>query len=377
MADNNSHHEDTSVAALEASIRYHVRYSLGKEWQQLSGPELFRAVALAVRDRLVDRMLATEARYRQAHAKRLYYLSIEFLMGRSLSNNLYNLGLFELCQEALRTLGVDLTMLEESERDAALGNGGLGRLAACFLDSLATLDMPGYGYGIHYEYGLFQQEINNGYQQERPDNWLASGTPWEIERIDEACLIPVYGRIEHALDRDGQYNPMWMDWKILIGVPYDLPIVGYGGQTVNYLRLYSARASAEFDMRIFNAGDYLKAVEQKIASETITKVLYPSDAVEAGQELRLVQEYFLVACAIRDIVKKYLRTHTTFEAFSSQVAIQLNDTHPAVAVAELMRVLIDENDLPWEQAWDITQSTLGYTNHTLLPEALEKWSVSL
>ena len=168
---------------------------------------------------------------------------------------------------------MDLTMVEESERDAALGNGGLGRLAACFLDSLATLDMPGYGYGIHYEYGLFQQEITNGYQQEKPDNWLASGTPWEIERIDEACLIPVYGRIEHALDRDGQYNPMWMDWKILIGVPHDLPIVGYGGQTVNYLRLYSARASSEFDMQIFNAGDYLKAVEQKIASETITKVL--------------------------------------------------------------------------------------------------------
>ena len=207
-------------------------------------------------------------------------------------------------------------MVEESERDAALGNGGLGRLAACFLDSLATLDMPGYGYGIHYEYGLFQQEISNGYQQERPDNWRAYGTPWEIERSDEACLVPVYGRIEHALDRDGQYNPMWMDWKILVGVPHDLPIVGYGGRTVNYLRLYSARSSAEFDMRIFNTGDYIKAVEQKIASETITKVLYPSDAVEAGQELRLVQEYFLVACAIRDIIKRYLQSHTTFDAFS-------------------------------------------------------------
>ena len=377
MAEANSPHGDAAVAAMQAAIRHHVRYSLGKEWESLSGPELFTAVALAVRDQLVDRMLATEERYHQAQAKRLYYLSIEFLMGRSLSNNLYNLGLFALCQEALHALGVDLSMVEESERDAALGNGGLGRLAACFLDSLATLDMPGYGYGIHYEYGLFQQEINNGYQQEKPDNWLASGTPWEIERIDEACLIPVYGRIEHALDRDGQYNPMWMDWKILIGVPHDLPIVGYGGQTVNYLRLYSARASAEFDMQIFNAGDYLKAVEQKIASETITKVLYPSDTVEAGQELRLVQEYFLVACAIRDIVKRYLQTHTTFDAFSSQVAIQLNDTHPAVAVAELMRVLIDENDLAWEQAWVITQATLGYTNHTLFPEALEKWSVAL
>jgi starch phosphorylase len=377
MTEAHSHHGDAAVAVLQAAIRHHVRYSLGKEWQHLSGPELFRAVALAVRDQLMDRMLATEARYYQAQAKRLYYLSIEFLMGRSLSNNLYNLGLFTLCQEALRSLGVDLTMVEESERDAALGNGGLGRLAACFLDSLATLDMPGYGYGIHYEYGLFQQDIHNGYQQEKPDNWLAFGTPWEIERLDEACLIPVYGRIEHALDRHGQYNPMWMDWKMLVGVPYDLPIVGYGGQTVNYLRLYSARASSEFDMQIFNAGDYLKAVEQKIASETITKVLYPSDTVEAGQELRLIQEYFLVACAIRDIVKKYLHTHTTFDAFSSQVAIQLNDTHPAVAVAELMRVLVDENDLPWEQAWEITQATLGYTSHTLLPEALEKWPVTL
>src|SRR5256712_3794624 len=274
MAENNSHHADASVAALQASIRHYVRYALGKEWQHLSGAELFRAVALAVRDRLVDRMLATEERYRQVHAKRLYYLSIEFLMGRSLSNNLFNLCLFGPCPEALRALGVDLAMVEESERDAALGNGGLGRLAACFLDSLAALDMPGYGYGIHYEYGLFQQEIRNGYQEERPDNWLASGTPWEIERIDEACLIPVYGRIEHALDRDGQYNPMWMDWKILIGVPHDLPIVGYGGQTGNFLRLYSARGSAGFDMRVFNSGGFLRALGQKVASGTITKGLY-------------------------------------------------------------------------------------------------------
>jgi glycogen phosphorylase len=377
MVGKKSTHEGSSLAALQESIRHHVRYSLGKEWHHLSGKDLFMAIALAVRDRLVDGMLATEARYQQAQAKRLYYLSIEFLMGRSLGNNLSNLGLFETCQEALRQLGEDLAAVEEHESDAALGNGGLGRLAACFLDSLATLGLPGYGYGIHYEYGLFKQEISNGYQKEKPDHWRAYGAPWEIERADQACLVPVYGRIEHTLDRGGHYNPMWMDWKILIGVPYDMPIVGYGGQTVNYLRLYSARSSAEFDMQIFNAGDYIKAVEQKIASETITKVLYPADTVEAGQELRLVQEYFLVACAIRDIVSKYLQTHTTFDAFSAQVAIQLNDTHPAVAVAELMRVLVDENDLPWEKAWGITQATLGYTNHTLLPEALERWPVSL
>ncbi len=366
-----------SITAFQDSIRRQVRYSLGKEWRNLSGYDLFTAVALAVRELLVDRMLETEARYQQANAKRLYYLSIEFLMGRSLSNNLDNLGLFTLCEQALREMGVNLADIEEHERDAALGNGGLGRLAACFLDSLATLGMPGYGYGIHYEYGLFQQEIRNGYQREKPDNWLVYGTPWEIERADEACLIPVYGRIEHTLDRGGHYNPMWMDWQMLVGVPHDLPIVGYGGRTVNYLRLYSARSSADFDMQIFNTGDYIKAVEQKIASETITKVLYPSDSVMAGQELRLVQEYFLVACAVRDIIKRYLQTHATFDAFSSQVAMQLNDTHPAVAVAELMRALIDENDLPWERAWEITQETFGYTNHTLLPEALEKWPVSL
>jgi starch phosphorylase len=377
MVGKKNRHEKLTLATLQDSIRHHVRYSLGKEWKRLSGQDLFAAVALAVRDRLVDQMLATEARRQRANSKRVYYLSIEFLMGRSLGNNLHNLGFFTLCREALRGLGVELADIEESEHDAALGNGGLGRLAACFLDSLATLDLPGYGYGIRYEYGLFRQEISNGYQREKPDNWLAYGTPWEIERADEACLVPVYGKIEHALDRSGHYNPMWMDWQILIGVPYDFPIVGYGGRTVNYLRLYSARSSADFDMQIFNAGDYIKAVEQKIASETVSKVLYPSDKVEAGLELRLIQEYFIVACAIRDITKRYLQTHTSFEAFPSQVAIQLNDTHPAVAVAELMRVLIDENDLPWEKAWEITQATLGYTNHTLLPEALEQWPVSL
>jgi len=253
----------------------------------------------------------------------------------------------------------------------------LGRLAACFMDSLATLGMPGYGYGINYEYGLFKQEITDGYQREKPDNWLAQGTPWQIARPDEACLVPVYGRIEHGIDREGAYNPMWMDWKVLIGIPHDMPIAGYGGRTVNFLRLYSARSSRDFDMQIFNDGDYLKAVEQKIASETISKVLYPSDAVVAGRELRLVQEYFLVACAVRDIVRRFQQNHDSFREFSAKVAIQLNDTHPALTVAELMRILVDEKDLAWEEAWAITQASLGYTNHTLAPEALETWPVSL
>jgi len=365
------------TAALQASILHHFRYSLGHEWQSQNPGDIALAVSLAVRDRLVDGLLETEKRYRETDAKRLYYLSMEFLIGRSLGNNLYNLGLFRSCGDALQELGFDLEELREHEWDAALGNGGLGRLAACFLDSLASLDMPGFGYGINYEFGLFKQEIDNGYQREKPDSWLAELMPWEIGRADEACIIPVYGRIEHDRDRLGNYNPMWLDWKVIVGVPVDMPIVGYGGRTVNYLRLYSARSSTEFDIHIFNEGDYFRALDQKIESEKISKILYPSDTLEMGRELRLVQEYFLVACALRDIVRRYEENHRGMEAFPEKVAIQLNDTHPALTVSELMRILVDEQALSWEQAWSITTRTLSYTNHTLLPEALEKWPVNL
>jgi starch phosphorylase len=377
MIGHTGRHSHDEGDAFAASIRQHVRYSLGKRWETLSNHDLFMAIALTVRDWMVDSMLATEERYQKADAKRLYYLSMEYLIGRSLANNLSNLGLLEQCRESLVAMGVDLEEVRESESDAALGNGGLGRLAACFLDSLATLDMPGYGYGINYEYGLFKQEIEAGYQKEKPDNWMAQGTPWEIERPDEACLIPVYGRIEQTPGRAGRAKPQWVDAQILIGVPYDMPIVGYGGRTTNFLRLFSARSSHEFDMQIFNQGDYLKAVELKIATEIISKVLYPSDSVKAGRELRLVQEYFLVSCALRDIMRRYTAHHSGFDDFPAKVAIQLNDTHPALAVAELMRLLLDEHDLPWKTAWEITQATMGYTNHTLLPEAMEKWPVSL
>lgn len=367
-----------TASKMGQAITRHLRYSLG---QMSSGDasehDLLFATGLAARDKLVDAMIETERRYDAARAKRLYYLSMEFLIGRSLGNNLLSLGILEESREALRALGADLDEVREAEPDAALGNGGLGRLAACFLDSLATLGMPGYGYGINYEYGLFHQEFHNGYQQERPDNWLANGTPWEIERPDQACLIPIYGCVEHGLDRNGHYNPMWLDWKAIIGVPHDMPIVGDGGRTVNFLRLFSARSTQEFDIRVFNDGDYHRAVGQKIDSETISKVLYPSDIAAAGKELRLVQEYFLVACAVRDIVRRYEKDHAGWESFPSQVAIQMNDTHPALTVAEMMRLFIDEKGLPWERAWEVTQATLGYTNHTLLPEALERWSVSL
>jgi starch phosphorylase len=364
-------------SSLRQDFLRHVTYALGESVESLSAREAFRAVSLVVRDRMTALRLATERRYRDAGGKRLYYLSLEFLIGRSLVNNLINLGLLDECRAMLSDFGFDPREVEQTEVDAALGNGGLGRLAACFLDSLATLAMPGFGYGIDYDYGLFRQEIRNGQQIEKPDAWRRFPSPWELERPQDAVLVPLYGRIEHGHDRAGNYNPMWLDWKVVIGVPRDMPVAGYGGHTVNYLRLFSARASDEFDVSIFNEGDYLKAVQEKVQSETISKVLYPSDSFAAGRELRLVQEYFLVACAVRDILRIYQSQHQGFDAFADQVAIQLNDTHPALTVAELMRVLIDENDMSWERAWEITTAVCGYTNHTLMPEALEQWSVDL
>jgi starch phosphorylase len=362
---------------VEKALQYHTRYSQGVSWEQSSLHEKFQAVALSLRERIIDGIFSTENRYQQHDAKRLHYLSLEFLMGRSLSNNLSNLGYTQMYQEALNDLHLNLHDLLESEADAALGNGGLGRLAACFLDSLATLGMPGYGYGINYEFGLFRQEVDSHGQKEKPDHWLWVASPWLIEHREEACMVPLYGYIKEGFDLQGNYTPMWLGWKALIGIPHDFPIVGYGGHTVNILRLFTAKPSDEFDMQTFNDGDYVKAMREKVSSETISKVLYPSDSVDAGKELRLIQEYFLVACSLRDIMRRYLKTHTTFEDFPSKVAIQLNDTHPALTVAELMRLLIDEHQLLWDEAWEITTASLGYTNHTLLSEALEKWSVPL
>lgn len=368
-----------TAASLTESLRHYARYTLGNTEKNLSCRELFDAASLAIREQLIDGMAVTEERHTKNGAKRLYYLSMEFLMGRALGNSLYNLGLLDTCRAALSTLGADLEEIRAIEPDAALGNGGLGRLAACFLDSLASLGYAGYGYGLLYEFGLFRQDLRNGRQVEKPDHWLAHGSPWLIERPEEACVIPIYGRIEHAVDHLGNYNPMWLDWQVLIGVPSDLPVPGYGGNCVNYLRLYSARSSQDFDMQIFNEGDYLHAVEQKISSETISKILYPADTRLSGKELRLLQEYFLVACSLRDIFRRYRKAHGDGElsSFPTRVAIQLNDTHPALTVAELMRIFVDEEQMLWDNAWALTQATLGYTNHTLLPEALEKWSVPL
>jgi starch phosphorylase len=359
------------------SVQRNLRYALAKRWQDASPRDLFTAVSLATRESLVEQMLATEERYRAADAKRLYYLSVEFLMGRSLGNNLLNLGMLEPVRATLASLGIDLEALRELEPDAALGNGGLGRLAACYLDSLASLDMPGFGYGINYEHGLFRQAIEGGEQREYPDSWRSQGSPWLIAKRDETLRIPVYGSIEKVAEGDDLRATRWTHQRVLLGAPDDLPIVSFGGRTVNVLRLYSALASDEFDIGIFHQGDYQRAFEQKLQSERVSKVLYPPDSTNAGKELRLLQEYFFVACALRDIVSRYLATRRGFDSFPDKVAIQLNDTHPALAVAELVRIFVDDHGMPFERAFELAQRTCAFTNHTLLPEALERWSKPL
>ncbi len=363
--------------ALRRAFIDHVEFSRGKNFDAAGAWDRYMALALTVRDRLAKTWVRTARRYYENDAKRAYYLSAEYLLGRALGNNLINMGLWDSTREALRELGVDLTTLLEMEPDAGLGNGGLGRLAACFLDSMATLDLPGIGYGIRYEFGIFTQELINGYQVERADEWLRFGNPWEIVRPDRIVPVRFYGHIENYVAPDGRQQSRWVGGRTVLGVPWDTPIAGFGSRTVNTLRLWQARASAEFDFALFNDGDYERSVVEKNDSEVISKVLYPNDQNQAGKELRLKQEYFFVACSIADIMRRYLKDHTDFVSFPKKVAIQLNDTHPAIAIAELMRVLLDEKRVPWDEAWSITEATFGYTNHTLLPEALEKWPVTL
>jgi len=357
--------------AIATSVKRLVRSFMGKRWNDATPRDLFIALAFASREMLIERWFETQDRVRKANAKRLYYLSVEFLIGRSLQSSLQNLGVLDDVERAFRRLGVDWEEVVEAEPDAALGNGGLGRLAACFLDSLATQDMPGFGYGINYDYGLFRQAIENGQQREYPEGWQRPGAAWLIERPERACLVPVYGRAGRRPE-DGA-PAEWRDFRAIIGVPHDLPIVGFGGRTVNHLRLYSARSSDEFDIDIFNRGDYLRAFERKLGIERISKVLYPSDSNEQGRELRLLQEYFFVACALRDIFSQYREAYDTWDALPDKVAIHLNDTHPALAVAEFIRLLIDDHGLPFERALELANRSFAYTNHTLMPEALESW----
>nr|WP_152554982.1 glycogen/starch/alpha-glucan phosphorylase [Serratia sp. DD3] len=365
------------VDEIKNNIISKLRYSLCLELQDATDADIFNALALTIRDYQLDGFFETKGYQEAAKSKRLYYLSMEFLLGQSLRNNLMNVGLLSAASQAIGELGFDFDAIVGQEPDAALGNGGLGRLAACFIDSMATLDIAASGHGIKYEYGLFKQSIQNGKQVEQPDDWHATHSPWLIDHHSQLMLIPVGGHIEVTEDIDGNYNPMWMDWKVIVGVPHDYFVTGYGGKTVNKLRLYSASASDSFDVHIFNRGDYLRAVSQKIASENISKILYPADEIQSGKELRLTQEYFLVACTLRDIFQEFATRSEDITTLPDAVAIQLNDTHPALAIVEMMRILVDEHRLDWDIAWGITQKTCAFTNHTLMPEALETWPVTL
>ncbi|NUQ77628.1 MAG: glycogen/starch/alpha-glucan phosphorylase [Polyangiaceae bacterium] len=355
----------------------HLQFSRSREVETSTYWDRFIALSLTVRDRLVQRWAQTARTYSRTDVKRAYYLSAEFLMGRLLVANLQALGIYEEYREILASLDIDLDKLVEQEPDAGLGNGGLGRLAACILDSLATLSLPGSGYGIRYEFGIFEQVIRDGYQVERADEWLRFGNPWEVARPEYTVLVSFGGYTERVPLKKGGFRVVWHPTEQILGIPYDTPIAGYGSNTVNSLRLWAARASEEFDFGLFNEGDYVRAVQAKNATEIISKVLYPNDNFETGKELRLRQEYFFVTCSIQDIVRRYRKRHDTFDKFAERAAIQLNDTHPAIAIAELMRILVDEYHIEWDMAWEQTVGAFGYTNHTLLPEALEKWPVSL
>jgi starch phosphorylase len=368
---------DKSVKGLKALIQNQLKFTLARDMQTASKRDWWLATSKAVQSVIIERMIATQAAHYHANTRRVYYFSLEFLMGRLFSNSLYSAGIFEDVEHALNELGFDTEILRGEEYDMALGNGGLGRLAACFLDSLATLDLPAIGYGIHYQYGLFKQEFRNGHQVELPDAWLNFGTPWEIVRPEHATEIQIYGHVENVFDDRGNYVPRWTGTKKLVGIPYDIPIPGFGTNTVNYLRLWESKASADFDFEAFNRGGYIEAVAEKNISETVSKVLYPTDKTDHGKELRLVQQYFFVACSLRDIFRRFRKNNEDFVDFPEKVAIQLNDTHPAVAIVELMRVFHDEHGMTWEKSWGLVTRTFGYTNHTLLPEALEKWSVAL
>lgn len=361
---------------LQHLIEWHLKYSLCKRVCEAHKEHLFTALALAVRDLCVDGMFNTAARHAKKDPKRIYYLSLEYLLGRLLPNNLYNFEIMDLIDEIKLDNPIPLRDVLDCEYDPALGNGGLGRLAACILDSIATQGLPGYGYGINYQFGLFKQYFEHGYQKERADSWLDRSSPWQIERADRAHLLQLGGRIVYE-EKNGMREPRWVDTQQLIGVPFDMPIVGYGGKTVNYLRLFSARSVNTLDIETFNRGGYVEAVKKNIEAETVSKVLYPADDVESGKYLRLIQQYFFSSCVINDIVRRFTETNLDMTKLPEKVVIQLNDTHPTLAIVELMRVLLDVYHLDWQEAFDTVRKTMAYTNHTLLPEALEKWPVSM
>jgi glycogen phosphorylase len=365
-----------SAESLKKDFEHHLRRTLAKDRYTATDRDRYYALALAVRDRLIERWIATQQTHHKKNVKRLYYLSLEFLIGRLLGNNVINLNLENSCRQAMSEMGLNWEAFRDQEVDAGLGNGGLGRLAACFLDSLATLNLPAIGYGLRYDFGIFKQRIVNGYQVEQPDEWLKLGCPWEIAHPEFSFPVQFEGRVETMPGSNGK-EWRWLDAKTVIGMPYDLPVVGFGGNTVNTLRLWSAKADEEFDLEDFNRGEYVDAVANKVLAENLTKVLYPNDNVFEGKELRLKQQYFFVSCTVQDILRRFKADGNAWEDFPGKVFIQLNDTHPTLVIPELMRLLIDREGLGWEQAWELTTAATGYTNHTILPEAMEKWPVGM
>uniref|UniRef100_A0A674BA93 Alpha-1,4 glucan phosphorylase n=1 Tax=Salmo trutta TaxID=8032 RepID=A0A674BA93_SALTR len=367
-----------NVAELKKGFNRHLHFTLVKDRNVATQRDYYFALAHTVRDHLVGRWIRTQQFYYETDPKRVYYLSLEFYMGRTLQNTMINLGLQNACDEAIYQLGLDMEDLEEMEEDAGLGNGGLGRLAACFLDSMATLGLAAYGYGIRYEYGIFNQKIKNGWQVEEADDWLRHGNPWEKARPEYMLPVHFYGRVEESKE-----GAKWVDTQVVLAMPYDTPIPGYMNNTVNTMRLWSARAPNDFNLTDFNVGDYIQAVLDRNLAENISRVLYPNDNFFEGKELRLKQEYFVVAATLQDIMRRFKNSKkgstgpVSFDSFPEKVAIQLNDTHPAMAIPELMRVFVDIEKLDWDTAWAITKRTFAYTNHTVLPEALERWPVGL
>ncbi len=364
------------VETLRHSLMNNLVYNLAKDMYSATSRDKFQAIALSIRELIAERWIRTQQRYYDVDVKRVYYLSLEFLLGRLLQNYALNIGLADEYSKAVNALGISYEDAAELEWDAGLGNGGLGRLAACFLDSLATLQYPGYGYGIRYEYGIFQQRIKDGFQVEAPDNWLRYGNPWEFPRPELLYPVRFAGRVDNSSGRK-KIGTDWIGGEEVMAMAYDYPVPGFKNETVNTLRLWAAKSIREFNLEFFNSGDYMKAVEERFSSENISKVLYPSDQYEAGKELRLKQQYFFVSATLKDIIRRYKKFHRRYDDFPIKVAIQLNDTHPSVAIAELMRILVDEEGIVWDDAWEITTKTFGYTNHTVLPEALEVWPEGL
>lgn len=369
-----------NIAEVKKTFNRHLHFTLVKDRNVSTQRDYYFALAHTVKDHLVSRWIRTQQYYYETDPKRVYYLSLEYYMGRTLTNTMINLNVQSACDEALYQLGLDIEDLEDMEEDAGLGNGGLGRLAACFLDSMATLGLAAYGYGLRYEYGIFSQKIKNGEQVEEPDDWLRFGNPWEKARPEYTLPVNFYGRVEHT-----DKGCKWVDTQVVLAIPYDNPIPGYRNNVVNTMRLWSAKSPNSFNLRFFNDGDYIQAVLDRNFAENISRVLYPNDNFFEGKELRLKQEYFMVAATLQDIIRRFKSSkfgcrdpvRTNFDMFPDKVAIQLNDTHPALAIPELMRVLVDIEGLPWDKAWDVTVRTCAYTNHTVLPEALERWPVSM